>query len=263
MRYIFGLLTFLVCWQLTAQDTLFQINDVANFQIDPLGQIVYQDEAGRLFRKDLAADTTYVFDNNLLGEISTVDVSNPFGPLVYFENFDLVLLLDRTLNEVGRLDYRSSNVISSSKAVARNFDDKIWLFDAGAFRLKLLDANGEVKKESDDLRSLLGIYKAPSQLFINANRLYAYFPEEGLAVFTNFGQFLGWEQKGLNVPRLNFDLRRGIGWRTTTTYQLLLNDKSVRSYPLPDWIKKDPKDVIQPQQQGWWLLKQKKLFYLK
>lgn len=254
----------LCCFGLQAQDTLLRIDNVVSFQFDPLGQLLYQDEDGRLYRQDHAADTLYVFDNNLLGDVTYVDASNPFGPLVYFADFDLVLLLDRTLNEVGRLDYRSSNVISSSEAVARNFDNQIWLFDQGDFRLKLLNSSGEISQKSDDLRRLLKIYEPPTQLFINGNKLYAYFPERGIAVFSNFGQFLGWEVEGLSVDKVFFSTKRGIGWRSSNSFSYLDQYGNEQELDLPKWTSQlRLNDLVLPRAKGYWVLCNKKLFYLK
>lgn len=256
----------LIClWAITtlpAQDTLWQLSGVVDFQLDPLGQLFTIDRKGRLMRQDAAADSTYVFNNGLLGPISRIDATNPFGPLLYFADFNKVLLLDRTLNEVASMDLRSSSVISLSNAIARNFDNRIWVFDEGDFRLKLLDSNGEVTKQSDDLRRRLDISESPKRLLVTGRELYVYFPVKGLAVFSNFGQFLRWEEGFQNATNVFFGPRAVSYHDDKDLISLSYGGRRQRTL-LPPLLTEREHSVIQPFRGGWLVYENEMLFYLK
>jgi hypothetical protein len=247
---------------LPAQDTLWQLDGVVDFQLDPLGQLFIIDRSGRLMRQDAAADSTYVFDNGLLGPISRLDATNPFGPLLYFADFNKVLLLDRTLNEVGRMDLRSSTVISVSNAIARNFDNRIWVFDEGDFRLKLLSNDGSVTKQSDDLRRRLDISESPERLLMTGRELYVYFPIKGLAVFSNFGQFLRWEKEFKGVENIFFG-PRAVSYHDDKELVRLAYDGRRQRSLLPPELARRAHAAIQPFRGGWLVYENKTLFYLK
>lgn len=264
MRYWIAVIFFVLGHFVVAQDTLLYLPGVRQFQVDPLGQLVYQDVTGRLFRLDRAADTLYAFDNNLLGEITYVDVSNPFGPLVYFADFELILLLDRTLNEINRFDYRSSNITGSGRAVARNFDNGIWLYDLGDFRLKRIDPSGRIDQRSDDLSRLLNTFEPPHQLIVQDGKLYAYFPGRGIAVFSNYGRFLHWRAEDLAVETILPDQRGGVGWYQKGLYYLLAATDQRHELPLPTaGIPKDRVISAQPQADYWLILSNEGLIILK
>ncbi|PHI20559.1 hypothetical protein CEQ90_07350 [Lewinellaceae bacterium SD302] len=246
---------------LAAQDTLFNINGVVDFRVDPIGQLFYLREDGSLARRDVAADSTYTFNDNLLGPISSIDVSNPFGPILYFEDYFRLLLLDRTLNEVSSLDLQSSSVLQAAGIFARNFNDQVWIFDEGDFRLKLLAPGGKVVKQSDDLRRRMGLNRSPKALFAAGNLLYVHYPERGIAVFSNYGRFLRWELEDLKVETLQFD-GRTLFWRDGPfAYQWSFSGPA-RSIKLPLMLA-DTEGTIWPLRGGWLYLSNSQLFYLK
>ena len=186
---------------------LGRTNDINFIYQDPVGQLYEQYSNGRLHKRDVPTDTTYVYFDNLLGSIDWVDAANPFRPLLYFEDFQIIVLLDRTLNELARLDLREISQIEQAGAVARGLEDEIWVFDAGTFRLRLLDERGQLRLESDDLRRSLGINSPPASLFARRSWVVAWWPERGLARFSNVGQFLEW----IELPKFDRWSWQGMG----------------------------------------------------
>ncbi|MEL6276542.1 MAG: hypothetical protein AAFU03_15700, partial [Bacteroidota bacterium] len=173
-------------------DSLFATN-VEQVFVDPVGQLILLQEGSRLTRLDVATDSTYFFYNNLLGQISDVDVSDPFGPLLFFRDFQIILFFDRTLSERGRLDLREIEEVQQAELFCRSFDDKIWVYDEWDYRIKLVNEQGRIIEQTDDLQRALRISATPNFIKAKGNYLFAHYPERGLAVFSSFGQFLRWE----------------------------------------------------------------------
>jgi len=61
--------------------------------VDPVGQLLVLEQGSRLTRMDEATDSSYIFHDNLLGHINDVDVSDPFGPLLFFQDYQIILFL--------------------------------------------------------------------------------------------------------------------------------------------------------------------------
>ena len=78
----------------------------------------------------------------VLGNISSVDASNPFEIYVFYRDQNRIIFLDNLLNLRGECDMESIGV-SQIACVARSFDNQIWLFDA---------ADQKLKKYSKDLK---------------------------------------------------------------------------------------------------------------
>ena len=70
---------------------------------DELGNLFYMDDQV-LYRK--SGNREFSFSNFDLGEVSQVDVSNPFKILLFYKEFNSVIILDNNLNELSeRLDF--------------------------------------------------------------------------------------------------------------------------------------------------------------
>src|SRR5574343_2110861 len=71
----------------------------------------------------------------VLGNISSIDATNPFEIYVFYRDQNRIIFLDNLLNLRGECDMESIGV-SQIACVARSFDNQIWLFDAADQKLK-------------------------------------------------------------------------------------------------------------------------------
>lgn len=71
----------------------------------------------------------------VLGNISSLDATNPFEIYVFYRDQNRIIFLDNLLNIRGECDMESIGV-SQIACVARSFDNQIWLFDAADQKLK-------------------------------------------------------------------------------------------------------------------------------
>ncbi len=78
----------------------------------------------------------------VLGNVSWMDVSNPFEIYVFYRDQNRLLILDNLLNLRGDLDLESIGV-SQIACIARSYDNQIWIFDL---------ADQKLKKYSKDLK---------------------------------------------------------------------------------------------------------------
>ena len=129
------------------------------------------------------------YSNTRLDAPEFIDATDPFNILVFYPDYQTVILLDRTMTETAVLnliDFDYFNV----NAVAVSSDNKLWIYDELNFRLKKIDRNGEVVQESDDLSLLLRKDFKPNFITEREQKVFVNDPEVGILVFDFFGQYI-------------------------------------------------------------------------
>ena len=166
---------------------------VVDFFLDPVGKPYYLLADDRLVTANRLGDTDYSWYDSSLGSPDYVDVTNPFQILVYYREYGTVVVLDRTLSELDRLDLFANPDLRQPGPIARSYDDGIWVFDSWEYRLIRLNGEGRAEQRSNNLRLELGISAPADAIFVDRNAVMLYFAGAGrLAVFTNFGKFKHW-----------------------------------------------------------------------
>ncbi len=107
---------------------------VAETQLDA-EQFVGADELGNLFFMENQAffrksgSRIFSFSNVDLGEISAVDMGNPFKILLFYQDFNSVIILDNNLNELSqRLDFTGETQFNNVLFVGNSSQNNIWLY---------------------------------------------------------------------------------------------------------------------------------------
>lgn len=131
----------------------------------------------------------YRFSNNTLGELDYIDATDPFNLLLYYPDYQVIVTLDRTLNQTGKFSLNEVGVVQA-RTVGMSNDGNIWVYDEASFQLRKLSRSGEVLFESQNL-SLIFPKKAPQPIQIVARENWVYLndPAQGILVFNNFGQY--------------------------------------------------------------------------
>jgi len=129
------------------------------------------------------------FNENSLGEISSVDVSNPFQPLVFYSEYQTAVVLDRSLSELYRFKLSDLN-FTQIDALALSSDNMLWLYDPNQFKLIKFESNGSVNLESPDLTMILENSFFAKSLREAEFKVFANDPENGMLIFDNFGNFI-------------------------------------------------------------------------
>ncbi len=241
---------------LAGQAAFLPEQQVAYIALDPLGQLYVLEANGRLSIQNSLSSQDFSFEDSRLGLPDALDVGNPLGPLLYFSDYQTLLLLDRTLHVNGQLDLRSHPKVQQPSCFARSFNDQIWLYDAWDYRLKLLNASGEVLRESLDLRQRLNILSAPSKLRVVGELLFVSFPDGRLATFNFLGRFLGWESLA-EAEQQQWTPQGLLGWTPQGAWRW--NGSELQSLQVPA-AALTAQQLI-PWQGGWLARMEEKLFF--
>lgn len=169
---------------------LFRISQPAKFiAADNLGQLYLVTPVNEVVKYSPEGQVLYRFNNNTLGDLSHIDATDPFNLLLYYPDFQVVLIMDRTLNLLGEYNLWEYGLFQPGVLGMAN-DNRLWVYDEPAFRLKKLDRQGRITAQSHDLNQLLPLAPKPVSLIARNNLVYMHDPETGILVFDNFGQYL-------------------------------------------------------------------------
>jgi hypothetical protein len=93
---------------------------------DELGNLFYT-ENQVFYRK--SGQRIFSFSNVDLGELTAVDMGNPFKILLFYRDFNSVIILDNNLNELSqRLDFTGETQFNNVLFVGNSSQNNIWLY---------------------------------------------------------------------------------------------------------------------------------------
>ena len=189
MRQLLFLLVFCACATSRPQAQPYPVD----FYLDPMGRAYFLLNDGQLITTNPLGQNNFIFYDSSLGIPEVIDVSNPFAILLYYADYATVVVLDRTLNEVSRLDFFNLEGIDQPVTLARATDNGIWLFDSWDYRLKLLNQRSTISQQSNDLRLSLKVAEPPIRIYVYQHLVLLHYQEDNrLAMFTNYGRFERW-----------------------------------------------------------------------
>lgn len=163
------------------------LSDLDFFEIDKFENI-YWVSGNKLFLKDLRNQRDYLYENDRLGTISSIDVGNPQKILVFYDDYDIALTLDNTLSERSQIDLKSYN-ITDINAIALSNDNNLWIYDPIGFQLKKIDERGNTLAQSLNMLSYYLDQIEPTKIIESQNIVYL-LSAEGILLFDNLGQYI-------------------------------------------------------------------------
>jgi hypothetical protein len=141
----------------------------------------------------LSYDNTGLFEsryaNKKLGRMTYVDATIPFKILLYYPDFQTIMLIDRDLNSIGSINLNDLNV-ARAITVTMGDDGSIWVFDGG--KNMFLKFNFNPGQTTRDVESPVVPFRGhtPTQLVFRNNKLYVNVPVKGIYEFDRFGKLV-------------------------------------------------------------------------
>ncbi|MCK0130163.1 hypothetical protein MWU59_01495 [Flavobacteriaceae bacterium F08102] len=135
-------------------------------------------------------DTIVSFQQNHLGEISSVDIRNPLKILVFYRDYNTVILLDNKLNPLGDpINFSTLEVSQNIGLVNLALDHQLWLYTIDDNRLHLWDY--QTKKITYSSKPLSFLKKStfhPTQQLATFTDTYLT-DQKGFLKFNKYAQF--------------------------------------------------------------------------
>jgi hypothetical protein len=176
-------------------------------QADELGNAYVVSRSNELIRYTPAGDSSTNFKSVANGDIGYIDVTNPLRILVYYPDFNKLVLLDRMLSLKNELNLRKLNLVSSS-LVAVSADANLWVYDQFNAVLNKLDLQLNYMIRGNDLRQQLAELPAPVFMTERERKVYIADTTKGILVFDQYGTYIntlsipGIKQLQISGPRL-------------------------------------------------------------
>jgi hypothetical protein len=92
-----------------------------------------------LFKK--IGNSNFQYQNPYLGKITRVDILNPLKIIVFYEEFNMVMVLDNQLNEIQKIDFSKLESPVIASAVGISGQNKLWLYNSLNQQIGLYDLN--------------------------------------------------------------------------------------------------------------------------
>jgi len=81
------------------------------------------------------------YKNVSLGKIARVDIENPLLIVLFYENFNTIVLLDNQLNEIKKINFVELNLPIVAHAVGLASQNRLWIYDNLVQQIGLYDFN--------------------------------------------------------------------------------------------------------------------------
>lgn len=173
-------------WQLDS----FQVDfPVYSMSIDPLANRYLISDEMQILKYKPDGQFWNRYENNRLGYIGLLDVSNPFVVLVFYPQHQTLVLLDNNMAETGRINF-SSIGLGNIRTAAISDDNNIWVFDEGKRKLVKINNAGRIVQEGIPYFGF--DIDAGNPIFLRQRADYVYLSQAGkpVQVFDIFGKWV-------------------------------------------------------------------------
>lgn len=104
--------------------------------VDGLGNMYYLKD-NTLIKNNKTESWQY--GNISLGKITRVDIQNPLKIVLFYENFNTIILLDSQLNETQKINFAENTIplLVSSMGIASQ--NRLWIYDSASQQIGLFD----------------------------------------------------------------------------------------------------------------------------
>lgn len=160
-----------------------------SIRIDPLSNRYFLTEEMQILKYKPDGTFWNRYENNRLGIIGNLDVSNPFQVLIFYPQYQILVLLDNNLAETGRLNFNSIG-FGNIRTAGISDDNNIWVLDEGSRQVYKVSTSGEKKVEGIPYFGFNILADKP--IFIQQKSNYVYISQEGqkVQVFDIFGKWV-------------------------------------------------------------------------
>ncbi len=121
-----------------------------------------------------SASESWQYKNISLGKITSVDIQNPLKIVLFYENFNTIVLLDNQLNEIKNINFSENNVPIIVGATGIAAQNKLWIYNSLSQQIGLFDYfkntyrfitpsfQGNIKQYQSDFNTFYWIDEAKS-----------------------------------------------------------------------------------------------------
>jgi hypothetical protein len=195
----------LLFFLMLASESFAQLKLVA--KIDTIAKAIYADnldyvylltEKDELLKYNMFGQLKWRYSNNRFGKIKSVDVSDPLRVVLFFADFQQVVVLNNNLNEIATYSFvRNSDLLVVALASSNN--NGFWAFDRSANVLLKLSNNFTEDMRSANFFQLFDQIVVPKKLVASDQFVYLQRDNNQILQFDRFGGYV----KQLSIDSLS------------------------------------------------------------
>jgi hypothetical protein len=210
--------------------------EAKNIQTDRLGNIYVISKTNQLYKYNSDGKLLSTLNYKYLGNITFVDATNPLEIYVFYKELNLVVFLDNNLAYRGEIHLNDFN-IGQAAAIARSFDNGLWVFDLADMQLKKMNKDGSNLQASGNVRQYAKTNSSITYLYDNNDRVFVNDSANGIFVFDVFATYVKTLPiKGCDEIKV---INQELFYYNNTSAQLKkyqLNTFTTKAYNLPDSV---------------------------
>ncbi|MEQ8324708.1 MAG: hypothetical protein RIC15_07050 [Vicingaceae bacterium] len=167
-------------------------------KIEIQGRLISTDQLGNMYavvknnvyKYSRDGELINQFSNNRYGKVTSIDATDPYKIVVFYEDFRTIVILDNQLSEnASPLDLQFTDFDQPILA-CRAYNTGVWLFDQLLNNIYRLTLSLKVVQSSGNLSQILQYDLKPNFMIEYNNNLYLNNPETGILVFDQFGTYV-------------------------------------------------------------------------
>lgn len=163
--------------------------EAKDIETDRLGNLYLVSKTNQLYKYSQDGKLLSTLNYKYLGNITHVDATNPLEVYVFYKELNLVVFLDNNLAYRGEINLSEKN-IGQAGAMARSYDNGLWVFDQADLQLKKMNKTGEITQMSGNIRQYMNTQNAVNFLYDDNDRVYTNDSSNGVLVFDVFANYL-------------------------------------------------------------------------
>ena len=157
-------------------------------QVDKLGQ-VYLANGSRIEKFDKKGNSIGIYDRSDLGNLSSIDLNDPFKPLLFFAEHAGLILCDSRLEILSKIDLRELGIFQAV-AVCSSPSQGFWVFNQQDFKLRKIDSRFKVIQESEELSRFTDVGILPGSLAERNDRVFLQTTSGRILIFDRFANLI-------------------------------------------------------------------------
>ncbi|MCK5822367.1 MAG: hypothetical protein KAG95_00025 [Bacteroidales bacterium] len=158
------------------------------FTTDNLGN-VYTINNKQLTKFDKEGNKICEYNNSYLGNITSIDVSNPLRILIFYKDFNQIVFLDNTLSTISSPINLSDIDVDEATLVCGSNQNGFIVLNSQTKKICKYDKNLKLVYESFNLGLFVGREFISNEMFEKNGFVYLNIPNKGILVFDMYGVY--------------------------------------------------------------------------
>jgi hypothetical protein len=157
-------------------------------EIDQAGNL-YFIKNDQLKKYNSKGELLKIYSNKKLGNIFSIDVSNPLRILLFYKDQNQIVYLDSQLSQTTEAIDLLKHNLEQTDLICNSVNNGFWLFDRQNTELCRVDVSFNKIINTGNLNVLLSKKIIPNYIIEKDNFIFLNNPDEGILVFDIYGTF--------------------------------------------------------------------------